>query len=120
MLAGSKSSNRLHFISRGVNKILSKHQLATLDIIRSNSTIRLTKGFKAMSGAKVSGSQRRWVNASDHGIFHKAGIPFLYFGVGTHENYHKISDTYNNINRSLFLGAVESIYQQLVFIDSNM
>jgi len=120
MLAGSKNSQKLHFISRGVNKLLSESDLEILTNIRDNSTIKVKKGFKKMSGTKVSTSQRRWVNASDHAIFHKARIPFLYFGVGTHKNYHKTSDTYENINRSLFLGAAESIYQQLVFIDKSI
>jgi Zn-dependent M28 family amino/carboxypeptidase len=117
MLAGSKNSRKLHYISRGVKNILSEHQLTRLKDIRNNSAITLRKGFKT---ATLSGSQRRWVNASDHAIFYKARIPFLYFGVGTHENYHKASDTYENINRPLFLGAVESVYQQFVFIDNNI
>ncbi|MGH7127801.1 MAG: M28 family peptidase, partial [Planctomycetaceae bacterium] len=29
-----------------------------------------------------------WTSASDHGAFHAAGIPFLYFGVEDHPDYH--------------------------------
>lgn len=120
MLAGSKRSQQLHFISRGLNRVLSTNQLATLKNIQENSAIDLKKGFKSMSGARNGASTNSWINASDHGVFHKAHIPFIYFGVGVHKNYHELSDTYQNINLQLFIGAVESIYQQFIFIDNNI
>ncbi len=58
--------------------------------------------------------------ASDHGIFSKAGIPFIYFGVGTHKNYHRESDDYGNINQPFFVAATEAIFQQLIFLDNAM
>jgi len=120
MLAGSQRSQQLNFISKGLGKLLSDQQLIKLKDIQSNSAVELHKGFKSMNGANISTSSNSWIMASDHGVFHKAHIPFLYFGVGTHKNYHKASDIYKNINPVLFLGAVESIYQQLIFIDKNI
>jgi len=120
MLAGSKRSQQLHFINRGLNNVLSANQLTTLKDIQDNSAINLKEGFKSMSGARIGSSINSWINASDHGVFHKADIPFIYFGVGVHKNYHELSDTYQNINLQLFIGAVESIYQQFLFIDNNI
>lgn len=34
-----------------------------------------------------------WTQQSDHGPFHDAGIPFAYFGVEDHADYHRPSDT---------------------------
>ena len=52
-----------------------------------------------------------WTNSSDHSVFHTNGIPFLYFGVEDHENYHKETDTFENINRDFYIRAVESILE---------
>lgn len=50
-----------------------------------------------------------WTFASDHGPFHQQGIPFLYFGVEDHENYHQPGDTFENIHPDFFYGAVTTI-----------
>jgi Zn-dependent M28 family amino/carboxypeptidase len=43
--------------------------------------------------------ERQWRRASDHGPFGDAGIPFLYFGVLDHEDYHQPSDTADKANK---------------------
>jgi peptidase M28-like protein len=47
-----------------------------------------------------------WTNSSDHGPFHAAGIPFLYFGVEDHPDYHKPTDTAEKIPKAFFAEAV--------------
>src|SRR5690606_17653456 len=41
-----------------------------------------------------------WTLASDHGAFHAEDIPFLYFGVEDHPDYHRPTDTFENIDQS--------------------
>ena len=48
-----------------------------------------------------------WVSASDHGAFHRAGLPFLYFGVDYHPDYHRPSDDFEKITPSVFASATE-------------
>jgi len=48
-----------------------------------------------------------WVEASDHGAFHKAGLPFLYFGVNYHDDYHRPSDDFDKITPAVFQSATE-------------
>ena len=48
-----------------------------------------------------------WVFASDHGAFHRAGLPFLYFGVNFHNDYHKPSDDVERIDPVVFQSATE-------------
>jgi hypothetical protein len=43
-----------------------------------------------------------WTFASDHGPFHLAGIPFVYFGVEDHPDYHRPTDTFARLNRDFF------------------
>lgn len=42
--------------------------------------------------------ERQWRRLSDHGPFGDAGIPFLYFGVLDHEDYHRPTDTIDRTN----------------------
>ncbi|MFC7379896.1 M20/M25/M40 family metallo-hydrolase [Brevundimonas sp. GCM10030266] len=46
-----------------------------------------------------------WVEASDHGAFHRAQVPFLYFGVNYHPDYHRPSDDFERITPSVFTSA---------------
>lgn len=58
-----------------------------------------------------------WTNQSDQGSFNNVGIPFLYFGVEDHKDYHKETDEYKNINKGFFIDAVELIRQVVINID---
>jgi len=50
-----------------------------------------------------------WTNSSDHASFHSKGIPFLYFGVEDHEDYHKPTDDYERIQPLFYQNAVYNI-----------
>lgn len=50
-----------------------------------------------------------WTTASDHGPFHQAGIPFLYFGVEDHPDYHRASDTADTVDPVWYDASVETI-----------
>jgi len=54
-----------------------------------------------------------WTYASDHRVFHKRGIPFIYFGVEDHADYHEPTDTYENINETFYLNAVALIIEAI-------
>jgi Zn-dependent M28 family amino/carboxypeptidase len=124
MISGSKRTKNLRFISKNLSQILSTQSLTDLTKLQShlnkNSVTHLTQGFR---GTKTMGSRvkrNNWLMASDHGVFSKAGIPFIYFGVGTHKNYHTEFDDYKHINQTFYLAAVDAIFTQLVFVDKAM
>lgn len=50
-----------------------------------------------------------WTELSDHGPFHEAGVPFLYFGVEDHPGYHRPSDTFENVTLEFYVDAVTTI-----------
>ena len=58
-----------------------------------------------------------WTNSSDHASFHKKGIPFLYFGVADHEDYHKPTDDYGNIQPEFYIEAVKTIISVFEKVD---
>lgn len=61
-----------------------------------------------------------WTNSSDHAAFHAKGIPFVYFGVEDHENYHKDTDTFENINQAFYLKSTEAILSCVLALDRAM
>jgi len=61
-----------------------------------------------------------WTNASDHGPFHAKGIPFLYFGVEDHENYHKPTDDFENVNQEFYIRATHAILDCILALDTSL
>jgi Zn-dependent M28 family amino/carboxypeptidase len=59
-----------------------------------------------------------WTNQSDHGPFHAAKIPFVYFGVEDHPDYHKPTDTADKIDRSFFVAVAETILDAVLALDA--
>jgi Zn-dependent M28 family amino/carboxypeptidase len=74
-----------------------------VDRVAARSAIRLLRGHDGGDGGDD------WTLLSDHAAFHEAGIPFLYFGVEDHEDYHRPTDTYENIDQAFFVEAVRTI-----------
>lgn len=58
-----------------------------------------------------------WINQSDHSAFNDKNIPFIYFGVEDHKDYHKATDDYQNIDRTFFIDASNSILEIITNID---
>ena len=58
-----------------------------------------------------------WTNQSDQGAFAGKNIPFIYFGVEDHRDYHKATDKFENINQEFFLKAASAILEIVDNID---
>jgi Zn-dependent M28 family amino/carboxypeptidase len=61
-----------------------------------------------------------WTNQSDHAAFHAAKIPFIYFGVEDHKDYHKPTDDFENINQEFYVRAVETMLEALKNLDKEL
>jgi hypothetical protein len=61
-----------------------------------------------------------WTNQSDHYPFHKAGIPFVYFGVEDHKDYHKPTDDFDTITQPFFVHAAETILDAVELLDRDL
>ncbi|MBW3467365.1 M28 family peptidase [Arthrospiribacter ruber] len=79
-----------------------------LEKVSQDSPITLSFGHD-----DPKGDLQDWTTASDHAAFHKKGIPFIYFGVDDHEDYHKETDTFENIDPDFFVNAVGLILRSL-------
>ena len=58
-----------------------------------------------------------WTYSSDHREFHEKGIPFIYFGEEDHRDYHKPTDTFENIDTEYYQEAVKLIISAIQAYD---
>lgn len=61
-----------------------------------------------------------WTFQSDHGVFHQAGVPFVYFGVEDHPHYHQPSDTFDTIPTDFFLRSLETVVIAARLLDQSL
>jgi len=61
-----------------------------------------------------------WTQSSDHGPFHTAKIPFIYFGVEDHNDYHKTTDDFGKINQDVYKNCVQLIIKSIALIDQEL
>lgn len=72
-----------------------------------------------MRGHDVPGTGREdWTNQSDHAAFHREKIPFIYFGVEDHKDYHRPTDDFVNIQPDFYVRAVETVLSVIREIDN--
>lgn len=64
--------------------------------------------------------QSDWTLSSDHRVFHKAKIPFVYFGVPDHKDYHRHTDTFGSINQDFYIEAVKIVIQAVENLDEHL
>ncbi len=61
-----------------------------------------------------------WSYSSDHGAFLEKGIPFVYFGVEDHEDYHQPSDEYQEIDPEFFINATNLVLKCVLALDEEL
>jgi len=86
-----------------------------LDRVAAAATVHLIEGHDDPKLGKDD-----WTFMSDQGAFHKVGIPFVYFGVEDHKDYHKPTDDFANINQEFFVRATETILSTVKLFDENL
>ncbi len=72
--------------------------------VAANSGIKLLMGHD-----KPEDGAQDWTKQSDHYEFYKKGIPFLYFGVEDHPDYHKAGDEFEHIDPAFYYKAVQAV-----------
>ncbi len=92
---------------------------------RYNKTLKhLISNFKQSEGAKLivghdgEDDLENWTYSSDHASFHKRGIPFIYFGVDDHEDYHMPTDDFERIQPKFYIESVKNIISVFKQIDN--
>ncbi len=89
---------------------------APLEVVSKRAPIAVLFGHD--KPVAVAGGVDDWTNQSDHGPFHDAKIPFVYFGVEDHADYHKPTDTADKINRGFFVDVAETVLDAVLQLDA--
>jgi len=76
------------------------------------------KKLSLLTGHDGGDGKENWTYSSDHSSFHKRGIPFLYFGVSDHKDYHRPTDDFENIHPEFFKEAVNVIISVFNKVDA--
>jgi Zn-dependent M28 family amino/carboxypeptidase len=61
-----------------------------------------------------------WTGSSDHRVFHEEGIPFVYFGVEDHEDYHRATDEFARVDPTFFVNAIRTILAGVLALDEHL
>ena len=89
-----------------------------LDDVKRRSAVKILFGHdRPMVKA---GSVEDWTTQSDHGVFHQAGVPFVYFGVVDHADYHRPTDTVDRIDPRFFGDVADMIVDAVVTLDRSL
>ncbi|HET9275144.1 MAG TPA: M28 family peptidase [Gemmatimonadales bacterium] len=87
-----------------------------LDSVAAHAPIRLRFGHDR----KDVPAEKDWTGDSDHGAFHAVGIPFIYFGVEDHQDYHKPSDDPETLTPAFYGKAVATIETAVRALDRRL
>lgn len=68
----------------------------------------------------AKGAADDWTSQSDQGSFYKKQIPFLYYGVEDHPDYHKPTDTFDKVNKSFFYQVFLAIRKTAILFDEQV
>jgi Zn-dependent M28 family amino/carboxypeptidase len=89
-----------------------------LEDVQRRSAVKILFGHDRPAG--VANGLEDWTQESDHGPFHTAGVPFVYFGVEDHPDYHKASDTADRIDPRFFGDVADMIIEALRAFDAKI
>jgi len=84
-----------------------------LDEVRRRSAVKIQYGHDQEDAALDD-----WSEQSDQAPFAEAGIPFLYFGVEDHADYHRPTDTADKIDPRFFIDVADMVLETLIRLDA--
>lgn len=76
-----------------------------LDAVAATAPVRLRQGHDT----DADGPQNNWTSQSDHYAFAAKGIPWVYFGVEDHPEYHRSTDDFATIPQDFFRNSVATV-----------
>ncbi|BAO75396.1 M28 family peptidase [Winogradskyella sp. PG-2] len=103
------SKDELYVVGSRYNNVLKK----VVDDFKNPTSSKLLEGHDG------SDDKQDWTLASDHGPFHKAKIPFLYFGNEDHAAYHAPTDVFEDITPQFYKNSVKIILSIFEAVDAS-
>lgn len=111
----------LDMVARGDDGILwavrsspAEQLTRPLTVVGETSAVCLEFGHDGSDG------RQDWRTLSDHLVFLEWNVPFVYFGVEEHGDYHQPTDDIEKINEGWFGASVETIEASLRALDAEL
>ncbi|CAM5182338.1 M20/M25/M40 family metallo-hydrolase [Alishewanella longhuensis] len=115
----------IDMLSRDTNQLLfavgTYHHpwlLPLLDQLQPQSAVKLLPAHDRPW--YLAGNTQDWTLSSDHGVFHQQGVPFIYFGVADHDDYHTPRDTADKVDVVFYHQVVETVLRFLQILDQHL
>lgn len=87
-----------------------------LDTVARTAPISLLQGHDT----DAQGKENNWTAQSDQGAFAAKGVPWVYFGVEDHPEYHQPTDDFATVPLPFFKGAVATVVQATRAFDDDL
>lgn len=68
----------------------------------------------------ADGKENNWTGQSDHGAFGDKGVPWVYFGVEDHPEYHKPTDDFATVPQDFFKRSVATVIQASLALEKDL
>lgn len=68
----------------------------------------------------ADGKENNWTNQSDHYAFGEKGVPWVYFGVEDHPEYHKPTDDFATVPQDFFKRSVATVIQASLALEKDL
>jgi len=107
-MIGRSAKDELYVVGTRYNDSLK----TIIESFKNPTSTKLLQGHDGTDG------KQDWTMSSDHGPFHLAKTPFLYFGNEDHSAYHKPNDDYKDITPEFYINAVKIILSVFTDIDA--
>lgn len=95
------------------------HHMPALEPILTEAASRHKITMK-FGNDKPEDGNNDWTLQSDHAAFHRAGLPYIYFGVVDHPHYHRPSDTFETVPLPFYKQSVALIVDASHAIDESL
>ena len=88
----------------------------TLESVARSAPVTLKLGHDT----DADGKDNNWTKQSDHYAFAEKGVPWVYFGVEDHPEYHKPSDDFATVPQDFYVRATRTVISAVRALDSAM
>lgn len=68
----------------------------------------------------ADGKQNNWTDQSDHYAFGEKGVPWVYFGVEDHPEYHRPTDDFATVPQDFFKRSVATVVQASLALERDL
>lgn len=84
-----------------------------IDSVQTKTSVTVSVGHDDAS----KGGSDDWTSQSDHYAFHLKSIPYIYFGVEDHPDYHHPTDTFEKVDKGFYYRVCNMIAETVLITD---